>query len=91
MHIDSCLNLKSDLDERKKRRKQLRRQLWLIRAHKLSGRARLQVWHALHRAKWSYAAELLTPVCKAFRAWLKSQWFQALKLVAGIKFPVNMD
>ena len=89
--IDDRLNLCDDLDKRKKKSECLKRQLWLIQHQKLSGNAKLQIWHSLHRAKWSYGSEILASLSETYRTWLKSTWYRALKIILGIKQNVETE
>ena len=65
------LTLKADLEKRKKTKGNLRKKLWLIRNSNLEGTARVQLWHTLFKARWTYAHQLLTTVSKQFKDWIK--------------------
>jgi len=85
VHFDDCLRFDVDIAERKKKQKKLSPQLWLLRTQKLSGKGRLQIWHSLHRSRWSYSAEIMTSFNYKFKLWLRQSWYQALKLLIGAK------
>ena len=89
--FDSCLNFKEELSIRQSKFKQLNRQLWPLKQHSISGKAKLQVWHSLHRSKWSYAAEVLMGANEKFRKWLKSKWYDAARTLLGIKSLVETN
>ena len=87
--FDSCINFKEELNIRKKKHKNLNKSLWLLQKKRLTGKAKLQVWHSLHRSKWSYACEVLMHASKDLRTWLKSKWYEASKSLLNIKAPVE--
>jgi len=91
VQIDDCLKFDVDIKERQKKQRNLDKQLWIIRSQKLSGKGQLQIWHSLHRAKWSYGAEVLTGVSKDFKEWLKRTWYRALKQLLGLTGTPNRE
>ena len=91
VQIDASLKLDSTIRARKNTQSTLLKQHWLLKKRKLSGKAKLQVWHSLHRAKWSYAKEVLACVSKPVREWLKSSWYKATKTLLNISSNLNKD
>ena len=89
--MDSALSFDQVLAAKKEVRAKLKKQLWVLRRHGLSARAKLQVWHSLHRARWSYAAELLACESTKLRRWLKQSWYQALQTLLGITARVERE
>ena len=77
--------------KRKEIQRKLKGQSWILQKYKLSGGAKLQVWHALHRAKWAYVTEILACDSYKVRKWLKSSWYNALRMLFHINNRVSMD
>ena len=91
MEIDSYLSYKSVISKRKEIQTSLKKQTWVLQKYKLSGNAKLQVWHSLHRAKWAYATEMLVCDSAEVRRWLKSAWYNALRTIFHVNNKVAMD
>ena len=67
----------------------INKQKWILRTYSLDPRAHLQLLHTLFTSRWHYAAEFLASISKSFKTWSRSQWYQSIRNLLGIRHDIQ--